>query len=211
MGEGARAEGLGEGVMPAPARLFPLFLKLAGRRVLLVGGGAVACAKLPALLEAGAQVTVVAPEIRSELKRADVRVERRPFRAADLQDVWLCISAAPPEVNQEVVRAAEARCVFVNAVDDVSVATAYTAGVVRKDGVTLAVSTEGTAPALTGLLREALEALLPKELERWRALAQSLRAEWKAQKTPMAHRRPLLLEALNRLYAKRGADEEKAA
>ncbi|HEY5677728.1 MAG TPA: hypothetical protein VIR81_13130, partial [Myxococcales bacterium] len=65
-----------------------------------------------------------------------------------------------------------------------------------------AVSTEGRAPALAGLVREALEALLPADLGRWTALAEGLRAEWKARKVPMAERRPLLLRALEALYAR---------
>ena len=68
------------------------------------------------------------------------------------------MAAATPEVNRDVARLAEARHVFVNAVDDPPNATAYLGGVVRRDGVTLAISTAGHAPALAGLLREALDA-----------------------------------------------------
>jgi uroporphyrin-III C-methyltransferase/precorrin-2 dehydrogenase/sirohydrochlorin ferrochelatase len=87
-----------------------------------------------------------------------------------------------------------------NAVDDPQAGSAYTGGVLRRGGVTLAVSTEGQAPALAGLLREALEAVLPEEIETWVREAASLRAAWRARGVPMPHRRPLLLEALNRLY-----------
>jgi siroheme synthase-like protein len=72
--------------------------------------------------------------------------------------------------------------------------------VVRKNGVTVAVSTDGQAPALAGLLREALEAVLPSDLEAWIRVAQDLRVEWKAAAVPIAQRRPLLLRALNQLY-----------
>ena len=121
--------------------LFPVFLKLGGRRVLLVGGGKVAEAKLTGLIATGAEVTVVAPEIRAGLAVSSVRIERRTFRAKDVEGAWLVIAAAPPEVNREVVTAASARGVFVNAVDDPAHATAYTSGVVRRGGVTLAIST----------------------------------------------------------------------
>jgi uroporphyrin-III C-methyltransferase/precorrin-2 dehydrogenase/sirohydrochlorin ferrochelatase len=70
--------------------------------------------------------------------------------------------------------------------------------------MTFAISTSGAAPALAGLLREGLEALLPGDLDAWVAQARSLRAEQKAARVPMAERRPLLLQALNRLYAKDG-------
>jgi len=66
--------------------LFPAFLKLGGRRVVLVGGGAVAAAKLGWLLRAGARVRVVAPEVRPEIERPGVEVERRSFEPRDLDD-----------------------------------------------------------------------------------------------------------------------------
>jgi len=182
---------------------FPAFLKLAGRRVLVVGGGPVAASRLASLLEAGARVTLVAPEVRSECEREGVVVERRSFVADDLDGVWLAVAAAPPEVNRAVAAAAEARRVFVNAVDDSAAASLYTAGVFRRGDVTVAVSTGGAAPALAGLLREGLEALVPDDVQSWVAEARSLKARQRAAGVPMADRRPLLLEALNRLYAGR--------
>ncbi|HSD30203.1 MAG TPA: bifunctional precorrin-2 dehydrogenase/sirohydrochlorin ferrochelatase [Vicinamibacteria bacterium] len=185
--------------------LFPAFLKLEGRPVLVVGGGPVAAGKLPGLLDAGARITVVAPEVRPEVEHPDVRVERRAFRSSDLDGVFLAIAAATPEVNREVSVAAEARRVFVNAVDDVASASVYLGGVLRRGGVTFAISTDGQAPALAGLLREALEAVIPDELETWVAEARRVRARQKAERLPMSERRPLLLQALNRLYADRAA------
>jgi len=183
--------------------LFPAFLKLQGRPVLLVGGGGVAAGKLEGLLAAGAAVAVVAPEVRPEIARAPVRVEKRAFEPADLDGVFLAIAAAPPEVNREVALAAEERGVLVNAVDDNDNASVYLGGVLRRGGVTVAISTDGQAPALAGLLREGLEAVLPDDLEGWLLEAKALRARQKALGVPMSARRPLLLEALNDLYAER--------
>lgn len=183
--------------------LYPVFLRLEGRRVLLVGGGTVAAAKLDGLLAAGAEVTVVAPEVRPELLRRGVRIEQRPFDPGDVDGVWWVVAAAPPEVNRAVQAAAEARRIFVNAVDDPAHATAYLGGVVRRSDLTVAISTGGRAPALAGLLREALEAWLPQEIDRWLASADDARREWKRDAVPMHERRPRLLEALNRLYAER--------
>ena len=90
-----------------------------------------------------------------------------------------------------------------NAVDDPAHATAYLGGVVRRSDLTVAISTGGRAPALAGLLREALEAWLPEEIDRWLASADEARREWKRDAVPMHERRPRLLEALNRLYAER--------
>ena len=189
----------------AGAALYPVFLRLAGRRVLVVGGGRVASGRIPALRAAGASVVVVAPEVRAEIADQPVVIERRPFRPSDVDGAWLVVAAAPPEVNRSVGAAAEARRVFVNAVDDPRSATAYTAGVLRRSGVTVALSTDGRAPALAGLLREALEAALPEDTAQWLAVAETLRLEQKAARVPLERRRPLLLEALNRLYAAPGA------
>jgi siroheme synthase-like protein len=104
-----------------------------------------------------------------------------------------------------VAAAAESLRLFVLAVDDTSAASAYGAGTLRRGGVTVAVSTDGRAPALAGLLREALEAVLPDDLEDWTATAERARAAWRASGVPMAERRPRLLEALNRLYDERRA------
>jgi len=181
-------------------RLVPVFLKLAGRRVLVVGGGPMAASKLQPLVEAGAAVTVVAPEVVPAIEQAGVAWVRRDFEAGDLDGVWFVVAAATPEVNREVARAAEARRIFVNAVDDPRNATAYAGGTLRRAGVTVAVSTGGEAPALAGLLREALEALLPDDLGAWMATARAERRQWMADGVPMASRRPRLLDALNRLY-----------
>jgi uroporphyrin-III C-methyltransferase / precorrin-2 dehydrogenase / sirohydrochlorin ferrochelatase len=182
--------------------VFPVFLKLEGRRVLVVGGGPVAASKLRALIVAGAQVTVVAPRIVDEIaaKADQIRILQRPFEPADVEGVWYVVAAAPPEVNRAVAREAEARNLFVNAVDDVESASAYAGAIVQKGGVTIALSTDGEAPALAGLLREALETVLPDDLDQWMTRARDVRREWIAERIPMAERRPLLLETLNALY-----------
>ncbi len=181
--------------------MFPVFLKLDGRRVVVVGGGPVAASKIESLLAAGAIVTVVAPVITPEIERPGITQIKRPFESSDLDGAWWVVAAAPPEVNRQVLVAAESRRVFVNAVDDPPNATAYLGGVVRRSGVTIAISTAGRAPALSGLLREALDAWLPADLDEWMAVSDAARRAWREDGVPMAERRPQLLEALNRLYA----------
>src|SRR5436190_3144218 len=181
------------------SELLPLFLTLTGRRVVLVGGGRVAAAKLRPLLAAGADVLVVSPETTPDIDGANVAIERREFAPADLDGAWLVVAAAPPEVNREVARAADARRIFVNAVDDPANATAFLSGVVRRDGVTIAISTSGAAPGLTGLLREALDALLPPALAAWMSVAREERVKWRHDGGPAEPRRPLLLEASDRI------------
>jgi uroporphyrin-III C-methyltransferase/precorrin-2 dehydrogenase/sirohydrochlorin ferrochelatase len=180
--------------------MFPAFLHIRSRRVVVVGGGPVAASKLEALLAAGADVTVVAPEVRPEIEAAGVTIVRRPFQEGDLDGAWWVVAAAPRAVNKQVLAAAESRRVFVNAVDDPEHATAYLGGVVRRDGVTVAISTDGRAPALAGLLREAFDAFLPRDLARWLTAADAARKAWKAEGVPMEQRRPRLLETLNQLY-----------
>jgi sulfate adenylyltransferase len=184
-----------------PPALFPVFLKLSGRRVVVVGAGPVAASKIKSVLDTGAQVTVIAPEVVPELERPDLTLVRRAFRPADLDGAWLAVAAAPPEVNREVRAAAEQRGVFVNAVDNPETCSAYAGGVLTRGGVTVAVSSNGEAPALAGLLREALESVLPEDLERWLVEARAQRTKWRAEGVPMKKRRPLLLQALNELYA----------
>jgi len=187
--------------------MYPVFLKLRDRRVLLVGGGRVAAGKLAGLLADGADVTVVAPMIRAELQRAGVTIVQRAFAAVDVDDVWYVVAAAPPEVNKQVLEAAERRRVFVNAVDDPDHASAYAGSVVRRSGVTIAFSTDGRAPALAGLLREALDAWLPVDLDRWMVVSDAARREWKRSRVPMEERRPMLLETLNRLYEQKNTGQ----
>ncbi len=190
--------------MSAAAPLFPVFLKLADRSVVIVGGGSVATAKLSALLDAAARVTVVAPEVTPEIAGSGVTIRRRPFEASDLDDTWLAVAAASHAVNREVAAAAETRQVLVNAVDDPPNASVYLGGVVRRGGVTLAISTDGLAPALAGLIRQALETLLPEDdVKRWMSVARQQRADWVATGVPIDKRRPLLLRALADLYEDR--------
>jgi siroheme synthase-like protein len=185
--------------------VFPVFLKLAGRRVVVVGAGPVAASKLRALVDAGARVTVVAPDVVPEIRAShgEIEILQRPFEPSDLDDTFYVVAAAPPEVNRAVAREAGSRGLFVNAVDDMENASAYAGAVVQRAGVTIALSTDGEAPALAGLMREALEALLPDDLDEWMACAQDARRQWLAERVPMAERRPLLLKALNALYERK--------
>ncbi len=166
----------------------------------MVGAGPVAASKLGALLDAQARVTVVAPDVVAEIAAAPVDLLRRAFEAADLDGACFVVAAATPDVNRQVAADAYARGLLVNAVDDVENASAYLGAVVKRAGVTLAISTDGEAPALAGLMREALEALLPDDLDAWMSTARDARRRWLADRVPMAERRPLLLEALVRLY-----------
>lgn len=183
--------------------VFPAFLLLGRRKVLVVGGGDQAAAKIDALRRAGARVTVVSPVVGPSIERAvlaGVTVIRRRVRAADLDGAWFVVAASTPAVNRLVARAAARRRIFVNAVDDPANATVYLGGVLRRQGVTVAISTGGRAPALAGLLREAIDAILPADLPRWMRRADGLRRRWRRSRTPLESRRRELAGAIAALY-----------
>lgn len=121
---------------------YPTGLRLEGRRVLVVGGGHVAQRRIPALLEARADVLVVAPEVTPAIEgmAAELTLALRPFTPADLDDAWYCIAATDvPEVNAAVARACEERRIFCVRSDDAAQATAWTPAVGRHGSVTVAV------------------------------------------------------------------------
>lgn len=173
------------------AQLLPLFLKLAGRRVLVVGAGVVAERKIATLVEAGARVCVVAPAATVTIARLSsagaIEWRARPFEEPDLEGAWLAFAAtSDPEAQRRVHGAASQRRVFCVAVDDPPNASAYSGATVRRPPYTIAISSSGAAPALTRLLREILDSLLPGD--EWVEQAERLRARWRADKTPMAAR-----------------------
>lgn len=180
--------------------LLPIFVNLKDRPVLVVGGGPVAASKVAVLKPTGARITVVAPLVDAAIHASGVAVQERAFEEEDLDGVCFVVAAATPRINRQIADAAAPRHVLVNAVDDPVNASAFLASVIRRDGVTIAISTSGRAPALAALLREGLERLLPADLAVWMAEADRLKANWRAEATPMEERRPRLAEALLGLY-----------
>jgi precorrin-2 dehydrogenase / sirohydrochlorin ferrochelatase len=178
--------------MPAgETSLFPVFLKLAGRSVLVVGAGPTAERKVHSLLEAGAKVRLVAPEATAELQRLAagglVAWTARRFDEDDLEGAWLMVAATgDAAVQRRAAAAAEARRVFLLAVDDPPKASAYSGAVVRRPPFQIAISSSGATPALTRLLREIIEQVLPGET--WIEHAKALRERWAADGTPVGER-----------------------
>jgi precorrin-2 dehydrogenase/sirohydrochlorin ferrochelatase len=152
--------------------LFPIFLKLEGRQCLVVGAGKIAAAKIPALLEAGAEVQVVAPQAGgtvAELADAGlIRWEERRFEREDLQGKFLVIAATSSiELNQTIFAEAQQRGVLCNAVDDPDRCDFYYGAVVRRGDLQIAISTAGNSPALAQRLREQLELQFGPEYSDW--------------------------------------------
>ena len=138
--------------MPFP---YPVFLDLAGVPVLLVGGGKIALRKAGGLAEAGAVITVVAPEVMPELVELVAHVARRPYAGGEAGDYQLAITATDdPLVNACVAADARAAHVWVNSADDPQNCSFILPAIARRGLVTVAVSSGGASPALTGTLRQ---------------------------------------------------------
>ncbi|GAB3342998.1 siroheme synthase CysG [Marilutibacter aestuarii] len=153
--------------MPAP--LFPLFIDLRDRRVLVVGGGAVARRKIDALLASGARVVVGAPALEPSVATlvAEGRIEHIAGRFDPnwLNDAWLVVAATDnPIINRAVCTAAEARRVWANVVDDASLSSVQVPSRVERGPLQVAISSGGGAPMLARHLRERLERELDESL-----------------------------------------------
>jgi len=187
-------------MMPAPkipAPLLPIFVKLAGRPCLVVGAGTVAGSKIASLLEAGARVTVVAPQATDELRElaaaGKLRWLARPFEPADLQGQFLVIAATSArEVNHAVFVEAERRSILCNAVDDPPNCGFYFSAVVRRGDLQIAISTAGESPAVAQMLRREIDHALDESMGDWLRLVGDLRREIIATHPPSEERKRLL-------------------
>lgn len=147
---------------------YPVTLHVAGRRCVVVGGGRIATRKVRALLDAGAEVFVIAPSCSDELRAladtGSISLADRGFVPADLDDAWLAVSATDqPEVARAVAAAAEERRVWCNAAELPEVSSWTSANVVRQGDITVTVSTDGRSPALAAWLAGRLEAEIGPE------------------------------------------------
>ncbi|MGH8142899.1 MAG: siroheme synthase CysG [Steroidobacteraceae bacterium] len=163
----------------------PVFLDLAGRGVLVVGGGAVALRKVELLVQARARVRVAAPRLLAELVRAREtgRIEHiaAPFEPRQLDSMVLAIAATDrPEVNRAVAAAGAARGIFVNVVDDAEASSFIMPAIIDRSPVLIAVGTAGNSPTLARRLRAQLEAALPGRLGELAVLAGRMRARVRA-------------------------------
>ena len=196
--------------MPRPP-YFPAFLDLHGRACVVVGGGHIARDKIAGLLEAAADVTVIAPQAEPRVaalaRTGALRWNRRAYRDGDLDGAFLVIAAtAEPQVNRQVWAEAHARGCLVNVVDVPELCDYITPSIVRRGKLTIAVSTQGAAPAFAAVMRRYLERLLGDEIGEFLERAVLWRGQLnRARLTPREKRRwwyallgraaPLLLNA----------------
>lgn len=166
----------------------PIFTKLLNKHCLVVGGGNVAERKLSLLIEAGAQVTLVAPSINEsihELIKNDSKVSltlvEGDYRSSLMDGMDLVIAATDDQaLNEAVSHDADERHIFVNVVDNPSLCTFIMPAIIDRSPVTIAIGTGGTAPVLARLLRGKIEALIPHRFGALAGLAAKYRERVKA-------------------------------
>jgi len=163
-------------------RYLPIFLDIAGKPVVVIGGGEVALRKVEGLLDASARVTVVSPALHPELSRLveedRLRCEQREYRRGDLEGYTLAFVASDDRsVNAAVAREAKERGVWINAVDDPANCDFVMPGVVRRGDFIVAISTSGGSPAMARKLREEIEAFLTEDYVLLLELATEVRRE----------------------------------
>lgn len=140
---------------------YPIFVDLKDRPVLVVGAGKVALRKTKGLLEAGARVTVVAPECEAEFEELPVRLVRRRFRASDLAGAMLIFAATDDRMtNHRIGIAAKGKGVLANIADNASECGFIVPARVQRGSIHIAVSTGGESPRLAAELRKKLEDVL---------------------------------------------------
>ena len=161
---------------------FPVFLEMHGRRALVIGGGVVAERKIASLLEAGAQVTVISPDITETIahwsKEKSINLSARCYQPGDLAGCELVFVATDDkQVNATAYSEGRERGVWVNAADDPAHCDFILPSVLRRGDLTVAVSSGGASPALARTIREELEIHLSREYEQLAKLAAEARVE----------------------------------
>ena len=143
------------------AEYYPVFLNLAGKRCVILGGGTIAQGKIAALKGAGGAITIISPDatpgIQTAARRGDVKWLERKYEPGDLKGAFIAVAATNVwYVNREIFDEAEELGVLLNVVDDPDLCTFIAPSIVKRDPVTLAISTGGASPALARRLREVL-------------------------------------------------------
>jgi precorrin-2 dehydrogenase/sirohydrochlorin ferrochelatase len=180
--------------------LFPIFLKLTGRRCTVIGGGHLAESKIESLRAADARITVIAPETSERIAvlaaAGEIDLQRRAYERGDLAGTFIVVAATDnPTVNRAVFAEATATGVLCNAVDDPPFCDFYFPSVVRRGELQVAISTAGNSPALAQQLRKELNEQLPLDLGEWLTDLGNLRREVVAAE-PLNESRRLLLHEL---------------
>lgn len=179
----------------------PIFMNIRGQRSLIVGGGEVAARKAALLLQAGAEINLVSPELLGNLKdmhaEGGIHFRQGTFEEGDLEGISLVIAATDDEaVNRRVSELARARRLPVNVVDNPDLCTFIFPSIIDRSPVQIAVSTGGSSPVLARLLRTRLEAAIPSAYGRLAAMVEQFRDEVKTRFSNVNARRKFWEEVL---------------
>src|SRR4029077_15387554 len=155
-----------------PMTLFPAFLKLENRLVIVIGGASIVTQKMHTVLQAGARARVISPELHPHLaeyvRRREIDWHPKPFSPDDLEGAFLVIAAnSIRELNTSVFAEAERRNILCNSVDDIDHCHFYYGSVLQRGDLQIAISTNGKSPALAQRLRRELEQQFGPEYAPW--------------------------------------------
>ncbi|MEK6606971.1 MAG: bifunctional precorrin-2 dehydrogenase/sirohydrochlorin ferrochelatase [Myxococcota bacterium] len=160
---------------------YPAGLMLAGKRVLVVGGGEVAARRVETLCAAGARVRVVAPRVSAGIAGDGVTIDRRAFTESDLDGATLALACTDDRtVNARVAAAARARGIWVNVADEPALCDFAVPAIARRGPIVVAISTSGESPALAARLRREIDPLLGDEHAAFARLAGAARRRLQA-------------------------------
>jgi precorrin-2 dehydrogenase/sirohydrochlorin ferrochelatase len=149
--------------------MYPLFLKLKDRACLVIGGGVIATRKTESLLEAGAVITLISPDVTDELRdlidNNSISYRQKFFQEGDTSGFFLIIAATNSrEANEVVYREAEENQSLINCVDDPDYCNFYVPAQVKRGSLKIAISTEGKLPLLARRIRLFLESCFSEDL-----------------------------------------------
>jgi precorrin-2 dehydrogenase/sirohydrochlorin ferrochelatase len=195
--------------------LFPMFVKLAGKRCLVVGAGNVGEPKIGALIDTGARVTVIAlhanDAVNAWAAAGEITLERRAFAAEDLDGAFLAVVAtASRALNGSIYREAQRRGVLCNVVDDPEYCDFYYPAVVQRGDLQIAISTNGQSPSLSQKLRQQLERQFGPGYAEWVAELGETRKLVLGSDLDPKRKRELLLSLASREAVKAALTEESA-
>mgnify|MGYP000079589141 CR=1 FL=1 len=166
---------------------YPVMLNVKGKRCLVVGGGRVACRKVVSLLECGAVITVIAPEIGEGIRElwedGSISAIERSYKKGDLEGFFIAVAASDDrDVNRLIAEEAAEKGILVNVVDDRELSSFIVPSIVRRGDLTVAIATNGKSPLLSKMLRKKLEEILIDEYGELLNMLEEARVEAKAQK-----------------------------
>ncbi|MFC2066068.1 bifunctional precorrin-2 dehydrogenase/sirohydrochlorin ferrochelatase [Chloroflexota bacterium] len=165
---------------------YPVSLNIGGRKCVVVGGGEVALRKVKVLFEHGADVEVISPDLCAELvefaENRKINIRHHAYKTRDLAGVFLAVAATDDgKINQQVAKEARSKTILVNVVDDVENSDFIVPSYLRRDGLTIAVSTSGHSPALARKIRTRLEQEITDQYGTLTSLVAEVRSEIKRE------------------------------